>query len=101
VSTLFDFFQLFISIYLYSEYRRGVERVADRAGDFFEAHATYKTQDRLSLASLLQEPFRELPQVSNPMVSVLYCNLQSVSLRLCLPFEPFNIPPPFLYHLLL
>lgn len=48
------------------EYKLGVERIKDRAGDFWMAAATNRTKDRLSIVSLLQDPFKELPQVSRP-----------------------------------
>jgi len=46
-----------------SEYKLGVERLKDRAGDFWVAAATTRIQDRLGILSLLQDPFKELPQV--------------------------------------
>jgi len=46
-----------------SEYKLGVERLKDRAGDFWVAAATTRINDRLGILSLLQDPFKELPQV--------------------------------------
>jgi len=46
-----------------SEYKLGVERLKDRAGDFWVAAATTRVKDRLGIMSLLQDPFKELPQV--------------------------------------
>jgi hypothetical protein len=47
------------------EYNLGVERIKDRAGDFWMAAATNKAKERLSIVSLLQDPFKELPQASS------------------------------------
>jgi len=46
-----------------SEYREVLKKIPDESGDFYEALGVYRTQDRLSLSSILQEPLRELPQV--------------------------------------
>jgi hypothetical protein len=43
------------------EFRDASERVGDDAGDFHELRS--RTINRLSIASILREPMRELPQV--------------------------------------
>ncbi|KAF8876487.1 P-loop containing nucleoside triphosphate hydrolase protein [Infundibulicybe gibba] len=49
--------------YLLSQYRESIAKIGDRAGDFFEAASAHRTRDRLSFVSLIQDPFRELPQI--------------------------------------
>jgi len=43
------------------EFRDASERVGDDAGDFHELQS--RVINRLSIASILREPMRELPQV--------------------------------------
>lgn len=52
---------LYLSV---AEYNIGVDRIKDRAGDFWMAAATSRAKGRLSIVSLLQDPFKELPQAS-------------------------------------
>ncbi|KAF9014908.1 P-loop containing nucleoside triphosphate hydrolase protein [Cyathus striatus] len=58
--------------YMLQQYRHGVENIADRAGDFFEAASAHRTKDRLSISSLLQDPFKELPQIVFTLRAVQY-----------------------------
>ena len=45
------------------EYRETVYRVGDDAGNFQDMRRAYAARDRLTLASILPEILRELPQV--------------------------------------
>ncbi|TFK38612.1 P-loop containing nucleoside triphosphate hydrolase protein [Crucibulum laeve] len=58
--------------YLLSQYQHGVNIIADRAGDFFEAASAHRTRDRLSFSSMLQDPFKELPQIVFTLRAVQY-----------------------------
>jgi hypothetical protein len=49
---------------IFLEYREVLKHMPDESGDFYEALGVYRKQDRLSFFSMLQEPLRELPQVS-------------------------------------
>ena len=68
-----------------SEYKLGVERLKDRAGDFWVAAATTRINDRLGILSLLQDPFKELPQVCDWKLHPIACHTQ-FSGRLSLRF---------------
>lgn len=68
-----------------SEYKLGVERLKDRAGDFWVAAATTRINDRLGILSLLQDPFKELPQVCDWKLHSIACHTQ-FSGRLSLRF---------------
>ncbi|KAJ3574984.1 hypothetical protein NP233_g1402 [Leucocoprinus birnbaumii] len=54
--------------YLLQQYTLGVDRLKDRAGDFWVAAATTRIKDRMGVLSLLQDPFKELPQASWPRI---------------------------------
>jgi hypothetical protein len=82
-------------IHFHSEYREALGRAGDEAGDFYETMRNYRRQERITILSLLQEPFRELPQVSTTTFSDHVSNYSS---RLCSLYEPFSIllPSPYL-----
>ncbi|KAL9715679.1 hypothetical protein Ac2012v2_000122 [Leucoagaricus gongylophorus] len=58
--------------YLLQQYKLGVERLKDRAGDFWVAAATTRVKDRLGIMSLLQDPFKELPQIVFTLRAIQY-----------------------------
>ncbi|KAF9448852.1 P-loop containing nucleoside triphosphate hydrolase protein [Macrolepiota fuliginosa MF-IS2] len=58
--------------YLLQQYRFGVEHLKDRAGDFWVAAATNRTKARLGIVSLLQDPFKELPQIVFTLRAIQY-----------------------------
>ncbi|KAF5355839.1 hypothetical protein D9756_004318 [Leucocoprinus leucothites] len=58
--------------YLLQQYKLGVERLKDRAGDFWAAAATTRINDRLGILSLLQDPFKELPQIVFTLRAIQY-----------------------------
>ncbi|XP_006454827.1 hypothetical protein AGABI2DRAFT_182792 [Agaricus bisporus var. bisporus H97] len=58
--------------YLLQQYNIGVDRIKDRAGDFWMAAATSRAKGRLSIVSLLQDPFKELPQIVFTLRAIQY-----------------------------
>jgi len=58
--------------YCTSEFRKAAQRVGDQAGDFWEVRREWKTRRRLSFASLLKEPWKELPQIVFTLRAVQY-----------------------------
>jgi len=75
----------------FPEYKLGVERLKDRAGDFWVAAATTRIKDRLGILSLLQDPFKELPQVCGWKLHPVARQTQ-FSGRLSLRFGQSSIP---------
>jgi hypothetical protein len=59
----------FIADCHYEEYTEGVKNLADRAGDFFDTISAHRAKGGLTIAELLEELFRELPQVGNQLGS--------------------------------
>lgn len=54
-------------------FREAAQRVGDEAGDFWEVRREWMSRRNLSLASLLKEPWKELPQVGlHHLSSVCY-----------------------------
>ncbi|RDB28996.1 Lipid A export ATP-binding/permease protein MsbA [Hypsizygus marmoreus] len=58
--------------YLISQYKESTHRIGDKARDFFDAIRIHRTQGNISLASFLQDPFRELPQIVFTLRAVQY-----------------------------
>ncbi|KZT08913.1 P-loop containing nucleoside triphosphate hydrolase protein [Laetiporus sulphureus 93-53] len=54
------------------EFQEAAQRVGDRAGDFWEVMREYKFRDRLTVTSLLKEPWKELPQIVFALRAVQY-----------------------------
>ncbi|KAF8640677.1 hypothetical protein AX17_000333 [Amanita inopinata Kibby_2008] len=66
--------------YMLSQYIQGIQKVGDRAGDFFEGLASRRTWANLSLMNILRDPFQELPQVIFTLRAVQYPASVPVSL---------------------
>ncbi|KAG1725553.1 P-loop containing nucleoside triphosphate hydrolase protein [Suillus paluster] len=49
--------------YVTAQFRETAQRVGDDAGEFQELRRAHAVKDRLSIASILREPMRELPQI--------------------------------------
>ncbi|KAG1765412.1 P-loop containing nucleoside triphosphate hydrolase protein [Suillus occidentalis] len=49
--------------YVTTQFRESAKRVGDDAGEFPELRRAHTIKDRLSIASILREPMRELPQI--------------------------------------
>ncbi|PFH50719.1 hypothetical protein AMATHDRAFT_75408 [Amanita thiersii Skay4041] len=58
--------------YLLAQYTFGIQRVADRAGDFFEVLGSRRTSTQLSPMNILRDAFQELPQVIFTLRAVQY-----------------------------
>ncbi|TFY58122.1 hypothetical protein EVJ58_g6609 [Rhodofomes roseus] len=58
--------------YCTTVFREAAQRVGDQAGDFWEVRRQWKSRKRLSLASLLKEPWKELPQIVFTLRAVQY-----------------------------
>ncbi|KAG1825441.1 P-loop containing nucleoside triphosphate hydrolase protein [Suillus subaureus] len=52
-----------LSEYVTAQFRESAKRVGDDAGEFPELRRAHTIKDRLSIASILREPMRELPQI--------------------------------------
>ncbi|KAG1746810.1 P-loop containing nucleoside triphosphate hydrolase protein [Suillus lakei] len=52
-----------LSEYITAQFRKVAKRVGDDAGEFPELRRAHALKDRLSIASILREPMRELPQI--------------------------------------
>ncbi|EGO19480.1 hypothetical protein SERLADRAFT_453452 [Serpula lacrymans var. lacrymans S7.9] len=61
-----------MSEYMTSQFRDSTSRVGDDAGDFHEMRRLYAVRDRLTFASILKEPLRELPQIVFTLRAVQY-----------------------------
>jgi hypothetical protein len=70
---------------LHEEYMEGIKNVADSAGDFFDAISVHRADGGLTATELLEELFRELPQVRNqrPLKKYLLLILSKFWYRLC------------------
>ncbi|KIL71102.1 hypothetical protein M378DRAFT_156053 [Amanita muscaria Koide BX008] len=59
--------------YMLAQYSQGIERIADRAGDFFEVLNVRRTWAKLSVLNIfLLDPLRELPQIIFTLRAIQY-----------------------------
>ncbi|KZT68757.1 P-loop containing nucleoside triphosphate hydrolase protein [Daedalea quercina L-15889] len=58
--------------YCTSLFREAAQRVGDQAGDFWEVRREWKNRRRLSFASIIKEPWKELPQIVFTLRAVRY-----------------------------
>ncbi|KAF9456687.1 P-loop containing nucleoside triphosphate hydrolase protein [Collybia nuda] len=58
--------------YLLKDYKEAVERVADKAGDFYAALSVHRSRDKMRISTFLQDLFRELPQIVFTLRAVQY-----------------------------
>lgn len=85
-------------IRLFSGYSEIVNRLGDKAGDFYDLMRESKTRDRLSFSSIIREPLRELPQVLALLPTQMVPLLKFYLIRLHSRYEQFNTLPQYHYR---
>ncbi|KAG1845086.1 P-loop containing nucleoside triphosphate hydrolase protein [Suillus subalutaceus] len=88
--------------YVTAQFRESAKRVGDDAGEFPELRRAHTIKDRLSIASILREPMRELPQivftlraVQKPMTIPLSHLTRSAATLFSLFGESFSLAEQF------